>query len=1301
MRIFINFAAHDNARKLVKDLQDTGLTINLRENIAHDVTLILLSPQSIAPEAWEHLMHPDINSIPVKIAPCEVPDILADEVIDLSEDYYSGYYKILSRLHAIALQKKLNPYKGLAAYTTIDSPLLFGRAAFTQHLLQHIAEKGQVVALIGPSASGKTSIIRGALIPALQNHAEQQWLPVYIRLENSPIQQLAQHLQQLSDEPDGMFSRLETNVDSLTQILDEITPENTRIALIFDAFENVFTRFSLADRIYFLEMLHQAVSNNTKGALVVLALRDDFQRRLLEYPKWATTLQENQFNIPQLTEAEITEIIEGPANVVGSPYEQGLTQHILQEISQGNETHVLPNLSFALNKLFENGELTQENYQAIGGTREAFERYTEAFYKNLTSMQQLIARRVFVSLVDILENGEAVSRTLPRDRFTFSWANNNEVKDVIDLLVEGQLLHESLDIENNTASITLIHEVLPLAWKRYASWLEEDSISLRYASSLERMAEDWIARGYTDEALMRGTTLDEAGKWVEDPDHLASPLLQDYVAMSRQLRQSVETKQEAQSKIRRRTLTIMAALLGLFAIILIGVGVFSVRTVNERDEVSTLQADTTSQYATAVAQNATVEADRNAVATQQAEAENLAATLNAEYVAASTAQALAEATSAAAVATADTLRNEQAANATALAESEQLQATAQGAIDMAATSQVQAQSTALAAEQQLRTYLANNLVKDVNALINTEPELALRLAAEAGSIALSDGEDSTGGLAGKALRSALQANASYNLGDGVTNSWFLGMQYTVIDFTDKPDELWQVNPPQLLSTLTGPVNQILPIAGGQVFAVDYADDTPDELWHTEEGAPSLQLEGEIAPAFNPAQDIDTPNVVQLQNGTYFVLRYEDNQPSDLWEAATLERVTTLDGDYEDIVPLADGYFFVQYADLNLQGGIRETITGQLVQEADEVITEQYNNNIFVLRQDGEFDEIWRTEPFARLTEIIGRATSVTEIQGNPYFIVQYAGGQPAQIWRSEPPVEAVYTFSGDIDVSISFLNRQYFVVRYADGSPSELWHTDPLEPIATLNGSILNIDLDLALDEQVLIVDYINNTVSEIWSVTEGQRLAQLNGNLEEATAIVGDVYFVVRYEGNQPAEVWSAVDSASIASLGAQEQHVTEVVPIKGGTYLLVMYEAAPGEIWQVDVNRTELLTTLPDAVSRAFLIENGDYVLLDFANSAAEIWRLLPGEKIATLTEDVLRSNYNAEAKRLNYADANGQVFSVDFSVFITVNDQATALSDTDLLALTCEKLAGLEPISEDVLASYMAGQPAAGCNSIIQDS
>ncbi len=1294
MLLYINHLVSDQARRLVRDLQQSGIAITQRADAARDLNLILLEPQTAASSFWEHLLQPEIINVPVILQPCPIPDPLTNEAIDLATNYDQGYAALLERLQTLARERQMNPYKGLAPYSPADAPYFFGRQGFVERLHQHIADGGQVIALVGPGGSGKTSLIQAGLIPSLQNR-DQQWLPIYIKLENNPIQELAAHLQPFFDPSDSVSRRLATSAGGLDEVLREIGTMQRRVMLILDTFENVFTRFSLADRIYFLEALNIAITSNENGSVVVVALRADFERRLQEYPKWASLLQKNLFAVQPLHDRDLAEAIARPAFAVGAHFERSLIERITQDVAQGSEVGVMPRLSFTLRKLYDNQPLDLAQYDALGGVREGLERHLESVYSSLTAIQQLIARRILTWLVEVVDDGNPIARALPRSRFVFTWAQPDEVAEVINRLIDAQIVFERLDPESGDLSIAPSHETLPLEWKRLAAWLEDDAANLRYANALERKAEDWIARGYTDEALLRGTQLDEARSWVRDPDHLPSPLLLDYVELSNQLRESIEVKQVRQSSVRRRTLALLAALLALFGIIIALGAMFSLRTIQERDSFSTLQADTTSEYATAVAINDQLAQERDAIATGQAQARDDAATAQAQAEAAASAQAAAETAAANAAATAQALQDSQDANATAIAAASVLQNTAQAALNQAATAQVLAQSTAVQAEQQLRRYLASNLLRDVNALLGSDSELALRLAAEAATIALSEETDSTNGRAGEAMRAALQANATYSFSLGIVQSWFLGANFVVLDYAEAPDEFWQLSPPTLVTQLNGPVEQVIGIAGGRAFVVDYADDTPDEIWSTDSLTAGAQLTKEVAPPANAAEEIEIPNFIPLEDGNYFILRYEDEAPSDVWETATLKLVAELTGDVDQTTPLANGYFFVSYSDNTLQGGIWNTLTGQLEQRADDVIAVFYDNDIFALRMNGELDEVWRTEPFERLTQVVGRITTVTTIQENPYFITQYAGGQPAQIWNLEPPIEVVYTFRGDIDVSHTVLDRQYFFVRYADGSASELWKTDPLGPVATLNGNLANIDLDeLAADQQVLVVDYTDNTVSEVWSLPEGRRTAQLNGNMEASLSILGDVYFVVRYEGNQPAEVWSAIDSTIISTLGAKESRATNVIPLKGGTFLVVMYETEPAEIWQVDVDKVELLVTLPEVATRTFAFADGDYLLFDFLNGPAQIWQTTPSRLYASLTEDVLAYNYNTDSRRLNFVDGSNRVFSMDFQVILDLNNAQPPLTDADLLRLTCDKLTEASPIADETLTPFLAGLPPAAC-------
>jgi predicted AAA+ superfamily ATPase len=64
-----------------------------------------------------------------------------------------------------------NPYKGLAAFDEADTAFFFGREALVERLVERLAEDhplARFLAVVGPSGSGKSSLVKAGLIPALR-----------------------------------------------------------------------------------------------------------------------------------------------------------------------------------------------------------------------------------------------------------------------------------------------------------------------------------------------------------------------------------------------------------------------------------------------------------------------------------------------------------------------------------------------------------------------------------------------------------------------------------------------------------------------------------------------------------------------------------------------------------------------------------------------------------------------------------------------------------------------------------------------------------------------------------------------------------------------------------------------------------------------------------------------------------------------------------------------------------------------------------------------------------------------------
>src|SRR5438874_878779 len=60
-----------------------------------------------------------------------------------------------------------NPYKGLRAFAEDDAEDFFGRETLTEHLVERLAQT-RFLAVVGPSGSGKSSVVRAGLLPRLR-----------------------------------------------------------------------------------------------------------------------------------------------------------------------------------------------------------------------------------------------------------------------------------------------------------------------------------------------------------------------------------------------------------------------------------------------------------------------------------------------------------------------------------------------------------------------------------------------------------------------------------------------------------------------------------------------------------------------------------------------------------------------------------------------------------------------------------------------------------------------------------------------------------------------------------------------------------------------------------------------------------------------------------------------------------------------------------------------------------------------------------------------------------------------------
>src|SRR6266566_8445193 len=120
---------------------------------------------------WHETTWLDVHETPY-------PSILETIEDSLSQDRLTSITALLGPPDDSSQPEPRNPYKGLHAFTTSDAHDFFGRDRLVDELVKDVQgllipnqsapEQGRLLALIGPSGSGKSSVLMAGLLPKLQ-----------------------------------------------------------------------------------------------------------------------------------------------------------------------------------------------------------------------------------------------------------------------------------------------------------------------------------------------------------------------------------------------------------------------------------------------------------------------------------------------------------------------------------------------------------------------------------------------------------------------------------------------------------------------------------------------------------------------------------------------------------------------------------------------------------------------------------------------------------------------------------------------------------------------------------------------------------------------------------------------------------------------------------------------------------------------------------------------------------------------------------------------------------------------------
>jgi WD40 repeat protein/class 3 adenylate cyclase/energy-coupling factor transporter ATP-binding protein EcfA2 len=447
------------------------------------------------------------------------------------------------------------PYKGLVRFEAGDAGLFCGREQLVAELVARLVA-ARFVAVVGPSGSGKSSLVRAGLLPTLAGGAlpgSDTWEPLVLAPGPDPVRALAERLgpHLPGADPTALAARLQAGPDALAQVAAEALagrPDTARLLLVVDQFEEVFTACrDEAARRRFVEPLVAAATAREGRCVVALALRADFYGRCAAHPELAAELADSQVLVGPMTDEELRRAVVEPARRVGCVVEPGLPETILEDVAA--EPGALPLVSTALLETWERRRgrsLTLTAYAETGGVRGAVARLADGVYDGFDPAEQAVARGVFLRLTEPGEGVDDLRRRARRDEL----GDDPVTGKVLGVLIARRLVIADQD------TVEVAHEALLREWPRLRGWLEEDREGRRLHHQLGEAAAGWVAHERDPEQLYRGARLAAALDWAR-----AHTL--DLNQREREFLDAGRAHHERQLRRARRTTAVLAGLLVL------------------------------------------------------------------------------------------------------------------------------------------------------------------------------------------------------------------------------------------------------------------------------------------------------------------------------------------------------------------------------------------------------------------------------------------------------------------------------------------------------------------------------------------------------------------------------------------------------------------------------------------------------------------------------------------------------------------------------------------------------------------
>jgi tetratricopeptide (TPR) repeat protein len=434
------------------------------------------------------------------------------------------------------------PFPGLMAFRPEEHEFFFGRETLVEKL-QNRLKIHNFLAVLGPSGSGKSSLVLAGLVPVLA----QPW--AYLTPGDDPLSALK-------------------------------TVKDDQRLVVVDQFEELFTlAFNEATRQEFITRLLDLARTHQ----VVLTMRADFWGEIARYSALRDEMQAHQELVPPMGADELHRAIDRQAEKVGLRFEADLGEDILEDVQ--DEPGAMPLLQHALLLLWQRRHgrwLRLDEYRAIGGVQKAIAGTADSLYESLPPAEQERVRDIFMHLTRLDEETTTGENRDTRRRVKLDEllpAGNDPAQTIalVKKLADARLVVTSESADGEEQFVEVAHEALIRRWPRLSHWLDENRQSLLLHQGLTQASTQWFKLGCDPGALYRGLRLEQAQELVQSHPDWITLSEREFLDASRE-----NARKEVRARRMQYILSGAAVLLviGLAVVLLAANGFFAPRQMS-------------------------------------------------------------------------------------------------------------------------------------------------------------------------------------------------------------------------------------------------------------------------------------------------------------------------------------------------------------------------------------------------------------------------------------------------------------------------------------------------------------------------------------------------------------------------------------------------------------------------------------------------------------------------------------------------------------------------------------------------